>query len=81
MQDEGEGGGGSDDPLYDRAVACVATAGYCSISHIQRQLGIGYNKAADLVERLERDGLVGPADANGRRQVLAAGEGSQISSV
>ncbi|AKF10356.1 DNA translocase FtsK [Sandaracinus amylolyticus] len=62
----------SDDPLYDRAVACVATAGYCSISHIQRQLGIGYNKAAKLVEKMEAEGVVGPATgkAGGRREVL-----------
>lgn len=67
-----EGGSGSDDPLYDRAVACVATAGYCSISHIQRQLGIGYNKAAKLVEKMETEGVVGPATgkAGGRREVL-----------
>jgi S-DNA-T family DNA segregation ATPase FtsK/SpoIIIE len=60
------------DPLYDRAVACVAAAGYCSISHIQRQLGIGYNKAAKLVERMEQEGVVGPATgkAGGRRQVF-----------
>lgn len=65
-------GGGSDDPLYDRAVACVAQAGYCSISHIQRQLGVGYNKAAKLVERMEQEGVVGPPSgkAGGRREVL-----------
>jgi DNA segregation ATPase FtsK/SpoIIIE, S-DNA-T family len=62
----------SDDPLYDRSVAIVAQAGYCSISHLQRQLGIGYNKAAKLVERMEKDGVVGPASgkAGGRRDVL-----------
>ena len=62
----------SDDPLYDKAVAIVADAGYCSISHLQRQLSVGYNKAAKLVERMERDGVVGPASAKagGRRQVL-----------
>jgi S-DNA-T family DNA segregation ATPase FtsK/SpoIIIE len=69
-----DGGGGpkSDDPQYDRAVAIVAQAGYCSISHLQRQLGIGYNKAAKLVERMEKDGVVGPASgkAGGRRDVL-----------
>ncbi|UJR86234.1 DNA translocase FtsK [Sandaracinus amylolyticus] len=67
-----EGPSQSDDPLYDRAVACVATAGYCSISHIQRQLGIGYNKAAKLVEKMEAEGVVGPATgkAGGRREVL-----------
>jgi S-DNA-T family DNA segregation ATPase FtsK/SpoIIIE len=62
----------SDDPMYDRAVACVAQAGYCSISHIQRQLGVGYNKAAKLVERMEQEGVVGPPSgkAGGRREVL-----------
>ena len=41
----------------------MAQAGYCSISHLQRQLGVGYNKAAKLVERMEKDGVVGPARA------------------
>ncbi len=68
----GAGGGSSDDPLYDRAVAVVAQAGYCSISHIQRQLGVGYNKAAKLVEQMEKEGVVGPPSgkAGGRREVL-----------
>lgn len=67
-------GSGSGDALYDRAVAIVATAGYCSISHLQRQLGIGYNKAAKLVERMEKEGVVGPASAKagGRREVLVS---------
>jgi S-DNA-T family DNA segregation ATPase FtsK/SpoIIIE len=62
----------SDDPLYDRAVAIVAQAGYCSISHIQRHLSVGYNKAAKLVERMEKEGVVGPASgkAGGRREVF-----------
>ena len=62
----------TDDPLYDKAVAVVAQAGYCSISHIQRQLGVGYNKAAKLVDRMEAEGVVGPATkkAGGRREVL-----------
>jgi DNA segregation ATPase FtsK/SpoIIIE, S-DNA-T family len=74
--DDGEGGGGelnkSDDPQYDKAVTVVAQAGYCSISHLQRQLGVGYNKAAKLVERMEKEGVVGPASgkAGGRRDVL-----------
>jgi S-DNA-T family DNA segregation ATPase FtsK/SpoIIIE len=69
---EAGSGGGSDDPLYDRAVAVVAQAGYCSISHIQRQLSVGYNKAAKLVERMEKEGVVGPpaGKAGGRREVL-----------
>jgi S-DNA-T family DNA segregation ATPase FtsK/SpoIIIE len=78
--DDGEGGGGgelnkSDDPQYDKAVNVVAQAGYCSISHLQRQLGVGYNKAAKLVERMEKEGVVGPASgkAGGRRDVLIQG--------
>ncbi|MEZ4247843.1 MAG: DNA translocase FtsK 4TM domain-containing protein [Polyangiales bacterium] len=74
-RDEGEVpgvSGGGDDPLYDKAVAVVAQAGYCSISHLQRQLGVGYNKAAKLVEQMEQEGVVGPATkkAGGRREVL-----------
>ncbi|MGF1466094.1 MAG: DNA translocase FtsK 4TM domain-containing protein [Sandaracinaceae bacterium] len=72
--EDGPAGAGadSDDPTYDRAVACVAQAGYCSISHIQRQLSVGYNKAAKRVERMEREGVVGPPSgkAGGRREVL-----------
>lgn len=65
-------GSESDDPLYDQAVAVVANAGYCSISHVQRQLSVGYNKAAKLVERMEQEGVVGPpsSKAGGRREVL-----------
>jgi S-DNA-T family DNA segregation ATPase FtsK/SpoIIIE len=73
-EEDGELGLGmvSDDPLYDRAVAIVAQAGYCSISHIQRNLSVGYNKAAKLVERMEKEGVVGPASgkAGGRREVF-----------
>ncbi len=67
-------GGGSGDAMYDKAVAAVATAGYCSISHLQRQLGVGYNKAAKMVERMEKEGVVGPASgkAGGRREVLVS---------
>jgi S-DNA-T family DNA segregation ATPase FtsK/SpoIIIE len=71
--DEGFGGE-SDDPLYDKAVAVVANAGYCSISHVQRQLSVGYNKAAKLVEQMEQEGVVGPpsSKAGGRREVLVS---------
>jgi S-DNA-T family DNA segregation ATPase FtsK/SpoIIIE len=70
-EDDGMGSE-SDDPLYDQAVAVVANAGYCSISHVQRQLSVGYNKAAKLVERMEQEGVVGPpsSKAGGRREVL-----------
>jgi len=74
-REEGKGSGASeDDPIYDRAVACVAQAGYCSISHVQRQLSIGYNKAAKLVDKMEEEGVVGPpaSKAGGRREVLVS---------
>lgn len=71
-EEGGVGGAPSDDPTYDKAVQTVADAGYCSISGIQRNLGIGYNKAAKLVERMEKDGIVGPPSgkAGGRREVF-----------
>ena len=71
-RDDDAMGSESDDPLYDQAVAVVANAGYCSISHVQRQLSVGYNKAAKLVERMEQEGVVGPpsSKAGGRREVL-----------
>ncbi len=73
-RDEDGGFGETDDPLYDKAVEVVANAGYCSISHVQRQLSVGYNKAAKLVERMEQDGVVGPpsSKAGGRREVLVS---------
>jgi S-DNA-T family DNA segregation ATPase FtsK/SpoIIIE len=73
-RDEEGSDGESDDPLYDKAVTVVANAGYCSISHVQRQLSVGYNKAAKLVEQMERDGVVGPpsSKAGGRREVLVS---------
>jgi len=65
-------GNSKEDSQYDRAVALVAQAGYCSISHIQRNLSIGYNKAAKIVERMEDEGVVGPPSgkAGGRREVF-----------
>lgn len=58
------------DDLYDRAVAVVHRDAKASTSYLQRRLAIGYNRAADLIERMERDGIVGPADKVGRRRVL-----------
>uniref|UniRef100_UPI0035B1239E DNA translocase FtsK n=1 Tax=Rhodoblastus sp. TaxID=1962975 RepID=UPI0035B1239E len=59
--------------LYDRAVAIVLRDKKCSTSYVQRRLSIGYNKAASLVERMEKDGVVGPANHAGKRQILAGG--------
>jgi S-DNA-T family DNA segregation ATPase FtsK/SpoIIIE len=60
----------SDDDLYDRAVAIVLRDGKASTSYIQRRLSIGYNRAADLIERMEREGLISPANSVGRREIL-----------
>ena len=66
----GLGGDGSDDALYDQAVAIVAKDRKCSTSYIQRKLGVGYNKAAKLVEQMEDQGVVTPANHVGKREIL-----------
>jgi DNA segregation ATPase FtsK/SpoIIIE, S-DNA-T family len=68
---EGGEGGGSGDELYDRAVAVVTRDRKASTSYIQRRLQIGYNRAASLIERMEEEGVVGPANHAGKRDVLA----------
>ncbi|MEW6265424.1 MAG: DNA translocase FtsK 4TM domain-containing protein [Thermodesulfobacteriota bacterium] len=72
-QAEGEAGEAGDDydDKYDEAVALVTRTGKASISLIQRHLRIGYNRAARIIEIMEREGLVGPADGARPRQVLA----------
>lgn len=61
------------DPLYDEAVAFVVRTRRASISSVQRQLRIGYNRAARLVEQMETAGLVSSMGINGSREVLAPG--------
>ena len=63
----------TDDDLYDRAAAIVLRDRKASTSYIQRRLQIGYNRAADLIERMERDGLITPASATGKRDILSPG--------
>jgi len=63
-------GEGSGDELYDKAVDIVLRERKASTSFIQRQLQIGYNKAANLVERMEREGLIGAATATGKREIF-----------
>ncbi|MFD2052443.1 DNA translocase FtsK, partial [Mesorhizobium calcicola] len=72
----GSGGGGgnsnfedSDDP-YDQAVSVVLRDGKASTSYIQRRLGIGYNRAASIIEKMEKEGIVGPANHAGKREIL-----------
>ncbi|MGO1080806.1 DNA translocase FtsK [Inquilinus sp. CA228] len=66
-----DGEGGSGDDLYDQAVALVARERKASTSFIQRHLQIGYNRAARLIERMEQEGVVSPANHVGKREVLA----------
>ena len=66
-------GAPSEDDLYDRAVAIVLRDRKASTSYVQRRLSIGYNRAADLIERMEREGLISPANSVGRRDILAGG--------
>jgi S-DNA-T family DNA segregation ATPase FtsK/SpoIIIE len=62
---------GEQDELYDQAVAYVTESRRASISSVQRQLRIGYNRAARLVEEMEAAGIVSPPEHNGQREVLA----------
>jgi S-DNA-T family DNA segregation ATPase FtsK/SpoIIIE len=66
-----EGGDAEADPLYDQAVAIVLKTRRASISLVQRHLRIGYNRAARLIESMERAGLVSAMQTNGNRDVLA----------
>jgi len=59
--------------LYDQAVALVTREGKASTSFVQRHLNIGYNRAAKLIEQMEKDGVVGAANHVGKREVLAPG--------
>jgi len=72
-EDGGPGGGegGSGNELYDQAVAVVTRDRKASTSYIQRRLQIGYNRAASLMEQMEREGVVGPANHAGKRDILA----------
>ena len=76
---EAAGGGNGDlggpdddyDEMYDQAVAVVTETRQASISMVQRRLRVGYNRAARMIEKMERDGVVGPADGAKPREVLA----------
>jgi len=59
------------DSLYDRAVAVVLRDKKASTSYVQRRLSIGYNRAADLIERMEQEGLISAPNQTGRREILA----------
>jgi S-DNA-T family DNA segregation ATPase FtsK/SpoIIIE len=67
---DGEGGDAEADPMYDQAVQVVMKTRRPSISLVQRHLRIGYNRAARLIEQMEKSGLVSPMQTNGNREVL-----------
>jgi S-DNA-T family DNA segregation ATPase FtsK/SpoIIIE len=79
-EDDGEEGvdaesyGDSGNELYDQAVAVVLRDRKVSTSYIQRRLGIGYNRAASLIERMEKEGLIGAANHAGKREILVGGD-------
>ncbi len=66
-----EGGDSEQDALYDEAVAFVTESRKASISSVQRRLKIGYNRSANIIEAMERAGVISPAGSNGNREVIA----------
>ncbi len=70
-QDASDAEGGEDAALYDKAVRIVTESRRASISGVQRHLRIGYNRAARLIEQMERDGVVSGPEHNGNRTVIA----------
>lgn len=56
--------------LYDRAIEVVRTTGRASLTWLQRQLNIGYQEAARLIDQLEERGIIGPAREDGPREIL-----------
>jgi DNA segregation ATPase FtsK/SpoIIIE, S-DNA-T family len=72
--DKGEFGSEDGGDLYDQAVKVVLRDKKASTSYIQRRLQIGYNRAASLMERMEKEGVVGAANHAGKREILVEGE-------
>ena len=71
MSDRGEPAG-EKDPLYDEAVQIVIQSRKASISYVQRNLRIGYNRAARIIEDMEKAGLVTPMQSNGNREIITS---------
>jgi len=70
--------GGAETSLFDQAVAIVARDRKASTSYIQRRLSIGYNRAADLIDRMEMEGMIGPAGSGGKREIFLPESGMTI---
>ena len=77
-ENSGSGGsftsGTSDDPVYQQALEIVYESGSASASMLQRRLRVGYNRAANLIDELEKNGVVGPAQGSKPRKVLSRSE-------
>jgi DNA segregation ATPase FtsK/SpoIIIE, S-DNA-T family len=79
----GEGGtegsfeGGSGDVLYDQAVQVILRDKKVSTSYVQRRLQVGYNKAASLIERMEKEGIISAPNATGKREILVPGASAE----
>jgi len=69
--------GGSGDDLYDQAVQVVLRDKKVSTSYVQRRLGVGYNKAATLIERMEKEGVISSPNGQGKREILVPGESAR----
>lgn len=67
---DGAGGGSSADPMYNRAVSVVVESGKASTSFLQRRLGIGFSRAARIMDEMEQNGVIGPANGSKPREVL-----------
>ncbi|MEX2615744.1 MAG: DNA translocase FtsK 4TM domain-containing protein [Alphaproteobacteria bacterium] len=76
-EEYGDAPGATGDDLYDQAVAFVAREGKASTSFIQRQFRIGYNRAANIIDTMEKEGVVSVANHVGRREVLVRDHGGQ----
>uniref|UniRef100_UPI003D215728 DNA translocase FtsK n=1 Tax=Roseixanthobacter psychrophilus TaxID=3119917 RepID=UPI003D215728 len=72
-----KGAFGEEGDLYSQAVAVVLRDKKCSTSYIQRRLQIGYNRAASLVERMEKEGVIGAPNHAGKREILLADEAAE----
>ncbi len=72
LVDNDDGMGGETDELYDKAVEIVLRDGKASTSYIQRSLRIGYNRAANIIDQMEQNGVISKADHVGRREVIGA---------
>lgn len=85
IDDSGSGGGFSSsndsvkDALYDQALDIILSTGNASTTFLQRKLKIGYARAASLMDQLEQEGVVGPAEGSKPRKILAAKKGASSS--